>query len=99
MIIRSLRGTEGKVVVPGLGAVVATFSDWTLRREENGRAGPRWSLHAALSYRNESLLKNESLTKKFICVLSKEQKFEFCSYDRLVVEGITLFAEGVNQCE
>jgi hypothetical protein len=99
MIARSFKGVEGKIIVPGLGAVVATLSSWTLRRDENGGAGPRWTLHAVLSYQNETLLKNEGLQKKIICILSKDQKFELCSWETYRLEGSALICEGVIQCQ
>lgn len=99
MVVRSFRGQDGKIVVPGLGAVVATFSSWTLRREDDSRAGPRWHLHAVLSYQNETLIKRPGLTMKIVCVLTKEQKFELCSYDSFRIEGASLIVEGVVQCQ
>lgn len=97
MNIRSYSGTDGKIVVPGLGAVVGTFSRWTIRREDSGRAGPRWSLHAVLSYHNDVLLKNDAVKKKMICVLSKDQKIEIRQYESFRLEGATLIVEGVSQ--
>lgn len=100
MFVRSFRGSEGQVAVPGLGAVVATFQSWTLkRREENGTAGPTWTLHAVLSYQNDTLLKNELLEKRFVCVLSKDQKFELCDFESIRIEGASLLVEGVIQCQ
>lgn len=99
MLVRSFQGSEGKIIVPGLGAVVATFSSWTLRREDTGRAGPRWSLHAVLSYQNDVLLGNDQVKKKIVCILSKTMKFELCDYERLLLGGTSLKVEGVIQCQ
>lgn len=99
MSIRSYRGVSGRIVIPGVGAVPGVFSSWTIkRREDSGTGNPSWSLHAVLSYQNDTMLKNEALPKRFICELSKTQKFELCGYESLKLEGATLIVEGVIQC-
>ncbi len=98
-LFRSIKGTEGKIMVPGLGAVVATFSEWTLkRREESHSAGPRWTLHGVLSYANESMVKSDKVGKRITLVLNSQQKFELCSWESLRLEGTSLLVEGVVQC-
>lgn len=51
-------GTGGQIKVAGLGAVLATIDNWTLKsRGENRRDAPMWDLHGSLSYVNETLYK------------------------------------------
>lgn len=100
MIVRSFRGFEGKITIPGLGAVIATFNSWTIkRREEIASPGAEWALHAVLSYQNDSLLTNEAIEKEFVCVLNKDKTIKLCGYDSLRVEGTSLIVEGVVQCQ
>lgn len=101
MIVRSYTGFEGRVEVPGLGAVVAIFSNWSIkRREENASSGAEWTLHAVLSYQNPSLLMNEAIGKKFICILNSTKKIELCGYESMkLIDENNLLVEGVIQCQ
>ncbi len=105
LLVRSLRGAEGSISVPGLGAVIATFVSWNLiRREENGSGNPSWTLHASLSYQNEILMRNETMKRKITCIIRKDrtgkvvEKLEFCGYESLSLGGSSLILEGVVQC-
>ena len=72
----SMAGTEGKVVVPSIGAVVGTISRWTLRREESGSGPLRpMTLRASFSYVNEQLLMEDALTKDVIVQLRKDTHY------------------------
>lgn len=100
MLIRSLRGTQGQITVPSLGAVVAELQSWNLqRREESGSGNPIWTLHAVFRYQNDLLLKNDALEKLIVLRLNKETKIELCSWESLSIEGVQLIAEGVVQCQ
>jgi hypothetical protein len=100
MVIRSFSGREGEIFIPGLGAVVGTFHQWTLRRpEENATGNPRWTLQAVLSYSNQTLLLNDMLEKRFTLVLNKTRKIELCGYESMKLEGNSLLLEGVIQCQ
>lgn len=100
MIVRSFRGTEGQISVPGLGAVIAEFQSWNLvRHEEQGSAGPIWTLHAVFRYQNDLLLKNQALKKRILLRLNSDTKFDLCDWESWKVEGVQLIAEGVTQCQ
>ena len=69
-------GTDGKVSVPSIGAVVGTICHWTLRREESGSGPLRpMTLRASFSYVNEPLLMEESLTKEITITIRKGTYF------------------------
>ena len=89
----SLSGTEGKVAVPSIGAVVGTISRWTLRREETGSGPLRpMTLRASFSYVNESLLMEESLTKEVIVQLRKNTHYRITG-DRMAFVDQVLIME------
>jgi len=89
----SLSGTEGKVTVPSIGAVVGTISRWTLRREETGSGPLRpMTLRASFSYVNEALLMEESLTKEVIVQLRKNTHYRIIG-DRMAFVDQVLIME------
>jgi hypothetical protein len=97
--IRSLRGEQGQITVPGIGAVVAEFQSWNLQRHEESRSvDPVWTLHAVFRYQNDLLLTNDKLTKRIRLQLNEETKIDLCNWRSLKVEGRQLIAEGVVQC-
>jgi hypothetical protein len=99
MIIRSLRGTQGQITVPGLGAVVAEFQTWNLSRHEESRsASPIWTLHAVFRYQNDLLLQNDDLRKHIVLRLNNETKIEICTWSSMKVDGVQLMIEGAVQC-
>ena len=98
MILRSFAGFEGKATIPGLGAVAATFSRWTIsRREERTLPGAEWTLHAVLSW-SGPMLANQQLEKNFECVLSKEKVIKICGYESLEIVDGNLIVKGIEQC-
>jgi hypothetical protein len=97
--IRSLKGEQGQITVPGVGAVVAEFQSWTLMRHEESRSvDPVWTLHAVFRYQNDLLLKNADLKKRIRLVLKQDTKIDLCGWKSMKVEGAMLIAEGVVQC-
>jgi hypothetical protein len=96
---RKYRGSSGKVEVPGLGAVPAIFSSWTLLPQEGGAATrPTWSLRAVMSYQNDSMLTNGDLPVAFICQLSRSKVLVLCGHKSLQLQGSTLLVEGLIPC-
>lgn len=99
MFVRSLKGDAGEISVPGLGAVVGQFQSWNLmRREENGSAGPIWTLHAVFRYQNDLLLKNPLLGKRVTLVVDKKRTIKICDWESIDINGSQLIMEGVIQC-
>jgi hypothetical protein len=99
MIFRSLKGSQGQITVPGLGAVVAEFQSWTLKRHEESRsASPIWTLHAVFRYQNDLLLKNDSLKKKIRLQLNDTTKIDICNWKSMRIDGVMLIVEGAIQC-
>jgi hypothetical protein len=65
LIIRSATGDEGQIELVGVRAVVGIFLRWNLERHGEDRSGnPSWTLRAVLSYQKDSILRNDSMTKK-----------------------------------
>lgn len=94
--LRNLVGKQGKVTVPALGAVVATFSSWTISRPEESDPGNPgvMTLRAVLSYVNPLLLNDPDLTKRVTVVFSKDQEIEFKGKLRLFDENTLIGEEG-----
>lgn len=100
-IISKWDGQGGQLKVPGLGAVLATISNWTLlRREDSRREGLVWDLHGVLSYVNDTLLQalHDNGYPLRIAISFKERDrtitFDMANLDitgnRLIVKEITL---------
>lgn len=71
-IFKQIQGKEGRITIPGLGALVGTFTSWTLtRRGEEGRESERYDLRGVLSFVNRALFEDESYTKSVEVILSK----------------------------
>lgn len=86
-------GTDGKVVVPSIGAVVGTISRWTLRREESGSGPLRpMTLRASFSYVNEALLMEEALTKEILVTIRKDKHYRIIG-DRMAFVDQVLIME------
>ena len=99
MLIRSFQGEQGQITVPGLGAVVAEFQTWNLKRHEESRSvDPMWTLYAVFRYQNDLLLKNDALRKRIVLKLNSTTKIEICTWKSMRVEGIQLTVEGAVQC-
>jgi hypothetical protein len=91
---------SGSIKVVGLDAVVGIFSAATLeRRGENGQGQPVWTLHAVLSYENETLIKSDAFTKKYMVEPWKDKVYQAVpepgvaiTYDggHLIIDGVTL---------
>lgn len=98
--LRTLKGIEGKIIVPGLGMVVGTLTKWSLERRDDGQPGsiPYWTLHGTLSYVNEPMLTSDKMNKKMTLVMSEDQQIEICSWDSITLGGTNIIAEGVIQC-
>jgi hypothetical protein len=69
----NFQGIEGTISVPGLNAVAGIIGRWTLRREENGPNAGLYSLHAALSYSNEALLRDADFRKEVSLLLRRDR--------------------------
>lgn len=99
MYIRNLRGAQGQITVPTIGAVVAEFQSWNLqRREESRSVNPVWTLHAVFRYQNDLLLTNDRLTKLIRLQLNDKTKIDVCNWESMKVDGVQLVVEGVVQC-
>lgn len=97
--IRNLRGTQGQITVPGIGAVVAEFQSWNLERHEDSRASNSlWTLHAVFRYQNDLLLTNDSLTKRIRLQLKEDTKIDLCNWSSFKVIGVQIIVEGCIQC-
>ena len=90
----SMSGTEGKVVVPSIGAVVGTISRWTLRREESGSGPLRpMTLRASFSYVNEQLLMEDALTKDIIVKLRKDTHYRITGERMAFVDQVLVMED------
>ena len=101
MSISNISGTEGRVEVTGLRAVVAIFLRWSLERHGVSQSGePTWILRAALSYQKDSLLGNKKLNKKIYIKYRPTKMFEVIpeAGTEITVEGTSLVVKGVTLC-
>ena len=90
LTINEWKGREGRILVPGLGAVLATFAEWTLSRAATTPDG-EWGLRGSLSYLNEVLIRQEALPLR-IQIRWGSSDWRFLSFDRaaLVIEHMSV---------
>lgn len=100
--IKYLSGSEGRITVPHLGAVIGAMDGWTLtRRGESGPDAALYDLRASFSrFFNRSLYDDPDYEKKVVVVLQRGKEFEVkqaaghkTSFNTL--NGIELRMEGV----
>jgi hypothetical protein len=100
--LRAVRGIEGEVTIPALGATIGTFAKWTLARSEDSHSGEsEFVLRGAFSYINPTLWEEDSLTKRFTIRLGRggQQYMLIQKPDRkTVLEGLSIIMEGVTLC-
>ena len=102
-VFQSLRGKEGRIVVPGVGAVVGIINDWSLTwRDDGSPADGPYDLRASFSYLNVNLF-NTNLKKKVEISLSDNVQFSLNQVDgmrtvlidkRLLMEGVQIVKSG-----
>lgn len=102
-IFKTLRGNEGKVTVPHLGALVGTFTSWNLeRRGDEGEEAELYNLAGVLSFVNKALFEDDSFEKSVEVRLSKSLSIRLKTEERtktalngraLVMEGVRLWPE------
>ncbi len=95
LFLRSMSGRNGQIIVPGLGAVVATIATWTLARPEDSDPGNpgAMSLRAVLSWSNKALLADEELHKKIVVPYNTTTTFEGKGAFTIIAENILMIKE------
>jgi hypothetical protein len=98
-ILKAVRGIEGEVSVPALGATIGSFAKWTLTRSEDGHSKEsEYVLRGAFSYLNPILWADEALNKRITIRLGKEGR-EYLLVQapdrRTVLEGTSIIMEGI----
>lgn len=100
--VKSIRGRDGEVTIPAIGASVGDFREWHLARREDPRSGKPGvlTLRAVFRYVNPALFNEPSLRKQFIVQLDRKRKFRVDQdpAKKPVLEGLTLTMEGVTLC-
>lgn len=102
-ILKSLRGVEGQITIPTIGAIIGTFQKWTLQRREDGPSRlSGYRLTAFLSYVNPMLVNEPSLTKQITIAIRdrertvyKQYRLEVVSDAGMVLDGMSLTVEEV----
>lgn len=104
-LFQTIRGKEGRVTIPGLGAVVGIMTDWSLtRREDGGPVEGSYDLRASFfgehGYLNLPLFNNPKLKKRVEISLSSDKQFRLEQVDgmRTVLIEKRLLMEGVKLC-
>jgi len=96
---QSMSGTEGRIIVPSIGAVVGTMSKWSLKRREESSPGDPGllTLRANFSFLNEFLANEEALTKHVLITIRRDKHFRVCG-ERMAFDGATLVMEDCYLC-
>lgn len=95
---RELSGSEGRVTIPSLGAVIGIIDSWKLtRREESSPGNPGLlTLRASLSYVNP-LLFEQPLEKHVIIQITKEKHYRVRG-ERMALDKQTLVMQEAELC-
>lgn len=100
--LKAVRGIDGEVSIPALGATIGTFAKWTLTRSEDGHSNEsEFVLRGAFSYLNPVLWEDETLTKRMTIRLGRDghQYLLVQKPDRrTVLEGASIIMEGITLC-
>jgi hypothetical protein len=77
MYLKSIRGLEGEISIPSIGASIGTTAKWSLERREDRSEGGNgvYIFTAFFSYMNPYLFDEESLTKEIRVRINKEAKW------------------------
>lgn len=101
-VLKSMRGVEGEITLPALGAVIGTMSKWSLTRREDGSRSSGYRLHAVFSYLNPMLFNEKSLTKQITVSIrdrdrsvNKQYRLEPVPGREMRLEGMSLLIEEV----
>lgn len=107
-VLKSLRGIEGQITVPSIGAHLGTFQKWTLQRREDGPSRQSgYRLTAFLSYVNPMLFNGIlegkiPLTMQITIAIrdrertvNKQYRLDVMPGERMVLDGMSLLCEGV----
>lgn len=75
--IKYLSGSEGRMTIPLLGAVIGTMDGWTLtRRGESGPDAALYDLRASFSrFFNQALYKDEDYEKRVEVLMQRNKAF------------------------
>lgn len=89
-----MTGTEGKLEVPSIGAVIGTMNKWSLRREESSSGNPGLlTLRANFSYLNESLAHEEVLSKQVTITVRRGTHFRVLSQRTAFEDGVLVMED------
>lgn len=98
-----IRGRQGSVAIPSMGAVVGRFDGaggyWILKRRERQEQGEpvAYHFHAVLTYLNHLLYDDDRFVKETTIKVGSELfRVEPIDGQRMVLLGRTLQSEGVN---
>jgi hypothetical protein len=97
-IFKQIQGRDGKVTIPGLGALVGTFTNWNLTRKgEDGGNAELYDLHGVLSFVNQALFEDPTYVKSVEVTLSKSLNIRLQTDEntKTVLNGRALVMEGV----
>lgn len=97
--LSTVRGIEGEVSIPALGASIGSFAKWTLARSEDGRSDEsEFTLRGVFSYLNPILWEDESLAKRITVRIGRGGKQYLLVQKpdrRTVLEGMSIIIEGI----
>lgn len=97
--LKAVRGIDGEVTIPALGATIGTFAKWTLTRSEDGHSTEsEYVLRGAFSYLNPILWDDETLTKRLTISLGRNGKKYLLVQKpdrKTVLEGTSIIMEGI----
>jgi predicted FMN-binding regulatory protein PaiB len=106
-IFGEIRGRQGQITIPSLGAVPGIMSSWHLKRRETPGpdVGP-WDFHAVLSYGNQAYFDDADLAPMMVFTVSIGNRADGSPnvhrlegpFERTVLKGLSLEILGAALC-
>jgi hypothetical protein len=107
-IFGEIRGKQGQVTIPSLGAVPGIMSSWHLKRRETPVQGiGPWDFHAVLSYVNQAYFDDADLAATMVFTVNIGNRTDGSPnvhqlegpFERTVLNGLSLEILGANLCQ
>jgi hypothetical protein len=102
-IFQQIRGVTGSVRIPTLGALIGSFSEWSLtaREGDNEESDGLYDLRATFSYVNPHLWYDEDYSKEITVMLGKGKqgkqfRVQKANDEETVLVGRSLLMKGVS---
>lgn len=95
-----MNGTDGRLIVPSVGAIPGTMNRWSLTRSEESTPGNPGvlTLRAFFSYLNLAMATDPDVPVDVEITIRRGKHYRVCG-ERMAFDGMTLVMENCTLCE